>query len=182
MLFDLTLTYEEIRDEYFSAAFGEDFKDFYAYLEEIEKVFDIRYLSGELSANEAIGAYYNPALKKSFERVEGICAEMEKVVKKNYNMPERVRTVSVRLIERHITYCRMLAKVLACKCVGDDAAAKAALDTLWSTFDLLEYEMEANYDHSLCMSALNRIVKTPSNLSAKKKREEEEFATSEDLH
>ena len=182
MLFDLTLTYEEIRDEYFSAAFGEDFKDFYAYLEEIEKVFDIRYLSGELSANEAIGTYYNPALKKSFERVEGICAEMEKVVKKNYNMSERARTVSVRLIERHITYCRMLAKVLACKCVGDDAAAKAALDTLWSTFDLLEYEMEANYDHSLCMSALNRIVKTPSDLSAKKKREEEEFATSEDLH
>ena len=66
--------------------------------------------------------------------------------------------------------------------MGDDAGAKAALDTLWSTFDLLEYEMEANYDHSLCMSALNRIVKTPSDLSATKKSEEEEFATSEDLH
>jgi oligopeptide transport system ATP-binding protein len=67
-----------------------------------------------------------------------------------------------------------------CKAEGTDEA-KAALEELWSTFDLLEYDMEANYDHSLCMSALNRIAKTPTDLTAKEKREEE-FATSEDLH
>ena len=182
MLYDLSLTYEEIAEEYFSAAFGEGWRDFYSYLEAIEKAFDIRYLSGELSADEAIGAYYNPSLLKGFEGVEDICKKAEAAIKKHYDMPYRAQTVSVRLIEKHVTYCRMLAGVLACKCVGDDAAAKAALDTLWSTFDLLEYEMEANYDHSLCMAALNRIVKAPTDLSAKKKREEEEFATSEDLH
>ena len=168
-------------EEYFSAAFGEDWKEFYAYLEKIEKAFDIRYLSGELSADEVVGAYYNPALVKDFESVEKICADAEAVLQKNYNLPARVQTVSVRLIERHMTYCRMLAKMLAFKAAGKDEEAKAALEELWSTFDILEYDMEANYDHSLCMAALNRIAKTPTDLAAKEKREEE-FATSEDLH
>ena len=180
-LFDTALTYEEVAEEYFSAAFGEDWKEFYAYLEKIEKAMDIRYLSGELSSDEVVGAYYNPALVKDFESVEKICADTEALIQKNYNMPTRVGTVSVRLIERHMTYCRMLAKMLAFKAAGKDEEAKAALEELWNTFDLLEYDMEANYDHSLCMAALNRIAKTPTDLAAKEKREEE-FATSEDLH
>jgi len=118
---------------------------------------------------------------KDFESVEKICADTEEVLKKNYNMPYRAQTVSVRLIERHMTYCRMLAKMLIEKCQGKDAEAKAELEKLWDTFDILEYDMEANYDHSLCMSALNRIAKAPTDLAAKEKREEE-FATSEDLH
>jgi len=36
-LFDTSLSYEEIAEEYFSAAFGEDWKEFYAYLEKIKR-------------------------------------------------------------------------------------------------------------------------------------------------
>ena len=164
ILYDTSLTYEEIAEEYFSAAFGEDWKVFFAYLEGIEGAIDIRYLSGELSSDKEIGKYYNPALAEDFGKVEAICDEAEKAVKAHYNMPFRAQTVSVRLIERHIEYCRRLARALIQKCRGEDDAAKAEFKGLWDAFNRYEFEMEANYDHSLCMAALNAVFNTPSNI------------------
>ena len=164
ILYDTSLSYEEIKEEYFSAAFGEDWRDFYAYLEGIEKAIDIRYLSGELSSNMEISKFYNPSLVESFAKVEAICDEAEKTVQAHYDMPARAQTVSVRLIERHIQYCRYLAKALIFKCQGKDDEAKKVFQELWDTFNLYELDMEANYDHSLCMSALNTIFNTPANI------------------
>ena len=79
-------------------------------------------------------------------------------------MPHRVQTVSVRLIERHIEYCRLLAKALAYKALAKDEEARAAFGELWEAFNLYEMDMEANYDHSLTVATLNQIFKTNSNL------------------
>ena len=164
ILYDTSLTYEEIKEEYFSAAFGEDWKDFYAYLEGIEQAIDIRYLSGELSSDMEISKFYNPSLAESFAKVEAICDKAAEVVKAHYNMPSRAQTLSVRLIERHIEYCRYLAKALICKCQGKDDEARAIFKELWDAFNRYEFDMEANYDHSLCMGALNAVFNTPTNM------------------
>ena len=50
------------------------------------------------------------------------------------------------------------------KCQGKDDEAKAAFKVLWDKFNMYEFDMEANYDHSLCMSALNTIFNTPANI------------------
>ena len=164
ILFDTSLTYEEIRDEYFSAAFGESFKEFYTYLEQIKSIFDMRYLAGELSADANVGKYYNPAFAKGLEALAPILEKAKAAVQAHYNMPHRVQTVSVRLIERHIEYCRLLAKALAYKALAKDEEARAAFGELWEAFNLYEMDMEANYDHSLCMAALNAVFNTPSNM------------------
>ncbi len=164
ILFDTSLTYEQIRDEYFSAAFGEDYKEFYGYLEGIRDVFDMRYLAGELSANEKIGKYYNPAFAEQLKEAEAVCEKGEAAVKAHYDMPCRVQTLSVRLMERHIHYCRLLAKALSFKAVAKDEAAREAFKELWDTFNFYEMDMETYYDHSLCIATLNQIFKTDSNI------------------
>ena len=177
ILFDSNLTYEEIRDEYFSAAFGEDWKEFYNYLDDIKEIFDMRYLAGELSANPEVGKHYNPEIAKRLTDAESVFAKGEAAVKAHYNMPHRVQTVSVRLIERHIHYCRMLAKALSLKAVAKDEAAREAFRELWDAFNLYEMDMEANYDHSLCIATLNQIFKTDSHLP-----QEDEPVLNLDLH
>ena len=164
ILYDTSLSFDAIAEEYFSAAFGEDWKEFYAYLEGLEQAINFRYLAGELSADEAIGKFYNPSLAESFAKVEGICDKAEEIVKKNYNMQTRVQTVSVRLIERHIEYCRLLSKAMIFKCQGKDAEAKETFEKLWEKFNLYELDMEANYDHSLCMWTLSTALNAKTNL------------------
>ena len=127
----------------------------------------MRYLAGELSSDESIGKFYNPSLAESFAKVEGICDKAEAAVKAHYDMPTRVETVSVRLIERHIAYCRRLAKAMIFKCQGMDAEAKEAFDKLWEDFNLYELDMEANYDHSLCMWTLSTAMGAKTNLPTK---------------
>ena len=164
ILFDTSLSYEEIKEEYFSAAFGENWKDFYAYLEGIGEIFDMRYLSGELSANAEIGSHYNPAMAEHLRNTEAVFEKGEAAVKANYDLPMRVQTLSVRLMERHIHFCRYLAKALAFKAEAKDAEARAAFNELWDAFNLYEMDMESYYDHSLCIATLNYIFKRDSNL------------------
>ncbi len=164
ILFDTSLTYEEICEEYFSAAFGEDWRDFYTYLEGIREIFDQRYLAGELSANAEVGKHYNPEMAEKFANAEAVFEKGEAAVQAHYNMPMRVQTLSVRLIERHIIYCRMLAKALALKAVAKDEAAREAFRALWDAFNFYELDTEPYYDHSLCVASLNQIFKTDSNL------------------
>ena len=137
----------------------------------------MRYLAGELSANPEVGKHYNPEIAKRLADAESVFAKGEAAVKAHYNMPHRVQTVSVRLIERHIHYCRMLAKALSLKAVAKDEAAREAFRELWDAFNLYEMDMEANYDHSLCIATLNQIFKTDSHLP-----QEDEPVLNLDLH
>jgi hypothetical protein len=68
-MFDTSLTYEELVEDYFSSAFGDAGKEIYAYLEKLERVFDYQYMLGRNSANPKVGAYYNPTMA---EQLEGI--------------------------------------------------------------------------------------------------------------
>ena len=166
ILYDTTLTYEEIRDEYFSAAFGESWREFYDYLEGISRILDQRYLAGELSSDEKIGKYYNPAFGERLSELDAVLEAGKAAVQKHYNMPDRAQTVSVRLIEKHIEFCRLLADALKFKCIGKDKEAKDAFQILWDTFSRYEYEIEANYDHSLLVATMNVIFKSVSNIPA----------------
>jgi len=51
-LFDSTLTAEQLAEEYFSCAFGEDWKQFYDYLEKISDAFGHKFMEGEESCQE----------------------------------------------------------------------------------------------------------------------------------
>ena len=46
-LYDVSLSAEEIAEEYFSAAFGEDWREFYDYLSKITEAFGHDFLSGD---------------------------------------------------------------------------------------------------------------------------------------
>ena len=166
MLFDVSLTYEEIKEEYFSAAFGEDWRDFYAYLEGVSHILEQKYLAGERSADSNIGKYYNPAFGEKLSELEAVLEVGKAAVEKHYNMPDRAQTVSVRLIEKHIEFCRLLAEALKFKCIGKDKEAKDAFKILWDTFSRYEYEIEANYDHSLLVATMNVIFNSVSNVPA----------------
>ena len=61
--------------------------------------------------------------------------------------------------------------------VTKDEAAREAFRELWDAFNLYEMDMEANYDHSLCIATLNQIFKTDSHLP-----QEDEPVLNLDLH
>ena len=159
-LYDSTLTTEDIAKEYFSAAFGEDWEKFYRYLEKVSDLFSYEYMEGKRSADPAVGDFYNPEQAVRLDGVEELLSEGEELIRSHYNSDFRVRTVSVRLLEAHLEYCRGVAKIMKCKALGDDEGAAAERDALRLSFGKREAALELYYDHNLLFNRLNAIVKT----------------------
>lgn len=65
-LFDSSLTVSQLAEEYFSCAFGEDWKQFYDYLEKISDAFGHKFMEGEESSDPDKCLYYNPNLVSRF--------------------------------------------------------------------------------------------------------------------
>ena len=166
-LFDCSLSYEEILEDYFSCAFGESWKKFHEYLTELSEALDSKYLEGQKCVSPEIGRFYSPDEAKLLERVSDVTERGLALIKEHYNSDVRVRTVSVRLLELHAESCAALAKALALKAVGKDGEAKA-LYTEWRLkFGAREAEFQPFFDHTLCVYAFSRIFSKSTNLKAR---------------
>ncbi len=157
-MYDTSLTADEIAEDYFSFAFGEDWKRFYDYLKKLGDVFDVRYLEGALSANARVSSYYNPDYAKSLDALDEVFEEGKALIAEHYNSDYRVRTVSVRLLEYHLEFSEKLREVLRLKAVGNDAEASRVLGELRVSFGKHEAEIQRCFDHSLYFTRYNRII------------------------
>ena len=147
--YDITATFDELLTEYFSAAFGENWSEFVNYLNGIADCFGFKYLEGEESADTTKSKYYNPERAKKLGNVKNVIEKGKALIEANYNSPDRVKTVSVRLLEEHASYCQMLADTFICKANGDNENAKAMMEKLSAEMNKREIYLERYFDHEL---------------------------------
>ena len=156
-LYDADSKLSDLAEDYFSTAFGEDWRKFYAYLEEIGEVFNFEFIEGRGSEDEKRSPYYSPKRAEEMARIDKILESGRELIEKHYNSDLRVRTVSVRLLERHARYCRLLSDALIPKALGKDGEASAAFEKMKSEMGKEEKYIEALYDHGLAFHGLKRI-------------------------
>jgi len=159
-LYDNSLSFDEIAEDYFSCAFGEDWRKFYDYLDRLGEDFDYEYLEGRKSGDPERSQYYAPAHAKNLLRAKEITKEGRKLIKEHYNSDYRVRTVSVRLLEKHADFADMLADALIPKTQGNDDEADVLYAKMADEFGKEEAAIQICYDHGLAFYALDKIFKT----------------------
>ncbi|MBQ8584581.1 MAG: DUF4838 domain-containing protein, partial [Clostridia bacterium] len=148
-LFDSSYSYDMICEDYFSTAFGEDWREFYSYFEKISEALPYGYVCG----SERYG-HYAPERLGAIRSVKEITRDGRELIRRHYNSKYRVQTASVRLLEHHADFCDLLASALAEKCLGNDSEAKALFEKMRLEFGSCEVAIERNYDHMLWMSFL----------------------------
>ena len=148
-LFDTSLSFEEIREDYLSHIYGEDWKKFYDYLDRISKAFDFAYIESERSISSVKTAHYDPERVKSLETVKDIVAEGAELIRSHYNSDIRVQTVAVRLLELHAEYILLIADAFIKKALGEDEAAEECFLKAAEQIGKRECEFEPFYDHTL---------------------------------
>ncbi len=166
-LFDASLTADEIIEEYFSAAFGDDWRMFYDYLDKLGRAFGHDYLSGDrFRHSDDRSEWYAPEHVESLNEVGKILALGRELIKSHYNSDVRVRTVSVRLLEFHALYAELLAEVFKKKAVGDDDGAYKLYEELLLECGKYELAFERYFDPAIYGYALYRILKTKTNVKS----------------
>ena len=157
-MYNVNYTFEELKEEYFTAAFGEDGLKVADYLERLGKAIGFEYLEGERSDAPEDNLFYAPSHVDSIKSAKPIIAEGRELIKKNYNMPERMQTYSVRLLEFHADYADMLTDVFIAKAAGDDNEADVRYKRLTEEMGKREIYFETCYDHGLLFNSFSTVI------------------------
>ena len=159
-LFDTSLTFDGLIEDYFSVAYGSCWRQIYEYLEKLGKAFSFEFIEQEASIDYSVSRFYNPPHADNLRRVKEITEEGIRIIRKNYNAPYRLGTFAMRLLEKHAEYSNMLADALTYKAIGADKSAWEKFNHLVDAFGKYEAELQSVYDHGLAMNSLKNNVFT----------------------
>lgn len=162
VLFDNSLTLEELIEDYFSHAYGEEWKTVVEYLQTIDRLLPQDYLEA-LHTPPVPSNFYKPEMEAQLLSVEEAVQKYAQFFDEHKNMPYRVQTVAMRLIRNHVDFCVGYSKFMAIKCLGKDDEAKKAAFAFLNEFGKRELEMEHYYDHFMACNAINAIVSSKSD-------------------
>ena len=160
-LMNREVSFDQIVEDYFSHAYGEDWKDALGYFKKLEEAFNYTYMSGLGYVDREIGRYYNPDMVAQLRNVKELAKEGEALALAHLQVPTRCQTISWRLILRHCEYVVGVAETMALLAEGDQAGADTYGRAFCEEFGKHEFEIERYYDHYLaCLCLLRRIDRT----------------------
>ena len=153
--FDTSLTFEELMEDYFSHAYGEDWREVVRIFERIGKAMPHKYHARKMSADLKIGKAYNPSVADGLRSVPAIRAEAEPFVTAHKNMPLRSQTVMYKLLRYYLEYCEGIAKCFCLKCFGAGEEAKEAFEAFLADFGRYEAEIGTCFDQYMMALAFS---------------------------
>jgi len=163
-LMDRNVNFDEVAADYFSYAYGADWKNAYTLLSKISELFDFPYMESTRSKNEQISFYYDPERVAKLEQIFEICSAERDLAKKHLNMPYRPQTVSWRLLLRHAEYCEKWAQIMIEKAKGNNFKAIELVEAFQGDFGKYELEIQRYYDHRLACNVLGHITRRPKGI------------------
>ena len=122
-LYDASLSYDEIKEDVFSHAYGDDWRTVEKFLKEIGEAIDYKYTFGQRPGEGGISLWYNPDVIPSLEKVRSIVDKYRPFIEAHKNMPKRPQTVSYRILKRYLDYCVGLADAMIIKAGGKNNLA-----------------------------------------------------------
>jgi len=157
-LFDTSLTYDALKEDYFSHAYGEGWQEVYSYLEEIYDRFGFGFLEGEETKDMDISPYYDPDRAKKLMSVRTLCKKGIALAKERCASPVRVQVLSARLLAYHAEYCDLLSSSLIHKANGNEEDSLAAMDNVRAHMSVSEPYTEPYYDFYQAIQRLTWLL------------------------
>ena len=157
-LFDASVPFDVLVEDYFSHAYGKDWKEVVAFLERVEEVLTSGYLNGNCSTDALRGPYYCPDVVSSCRELVACAESFGDFVKAHRQMPKRAQAVAYKILHYYLLYLKGIAHPISLKAVGEHEKAKEALTEFFNEFGRYELEIERWFDHCLCSVALHDVL------------------------
>ena len=158
--FDTSIKFEDILEDYFSHAYGEDWREVLAIFEKLREAVPHKYLSRKMSYNPNISKVYNPSVAEGLRSVPTITKEALPFIEAHRKMPYRLQVLSYKLLRYYMEYCDGIANCFAMKCFGAGEEAKKAFDKFLAEFGKYEKEIETYYDQYMMAMCFNVSLKS----------------------
>ncbi len=147
-LFDTSLSYEEIEEDYFSHAYGESWREIRDYLARIYDALPFAFFSRDEAPKTEKG-HHDPEMAKKIASIREITKDGRALLDRCYKSEYHVQILAMKLLYFHADFCDMIADWMSAKANGDIERAEALLKLAEEEFGKREAEIERYYDQSL---------------------------------
>ena len=145
-LYDGSLTYDEIVEDYYFHAYGEDWRLFRDYMQRILDALPYAFFSRD-AARLRKNVHYDPAQAEKIASIREITKEGRALIEQHIDYPERARTVAVRLLLRHADLCDMVSDWMAAKARGELEKATELYNRARIEFGSTCADIHTYFDH-----------------------------------
>ncbi|MBE6550143.1 MAG: DUF4838 domain-containing protein [Ruminococcaceae bacterium] len=158
--FDVSLTYDELFEDYYSHAYGEDYKAFAEYLCELGDALGFAYMEGEESKDTNISPFFSPKKAAELDKVASVVEKGKELIKSHYSSRDRIKTVSVRLLEVQGEYAKLLAQAMKLKALEKEEEALEYVETVVASYlGKQESAFEKYFDFDLIVRQMRILIK-----------------------
>lgn len=145
-LFDTQTSFESLQEDYFSHAYGQNWRVVLEYLRSLSECFSFGYLSGRFGNIVRDGNFFEPEQGQKAAKVKTLCDVFAPIIAENKNQPRRASSVAWRLLDMHRTFVCGIAEVIERRSLGDDTGAFEAQQCLMQTLSAQEVAYERYFD------------------------------------
>ena len=163
-LMDREISFEAVAEDYFSHAYGKDWKQACNLLQKISDTFDFGYMEGTKSKDPSISDYYDPERVPQLKKVFELAALERNLANKHLVMEYRPQTLSWRLLLRHAEYIEKWAELMIAKAEGQNYRALELAKAFCGDFGRYELELQRYYDHSLACRVTEHLTRKPQGI------------------
>jgi hypothetical protein len=151
--FDTSLSFKELLEDYYSHAYGSDWREVLDYMQKIGRAVDPYFVQGKRSADMNVAKRYNPAKGEAMRAVKEINKAFAPFIESHRVMPYRAQTVAHKLLRYYVEYVDGITEALILKAHGAGAEAKRVYESFMAEFGKKECEIELWYDQAMCGQA-----------------------------
>ncbi len=147
-LFDTSLSYEEIEEDYFSHIYGENWKEFRDYFKKINDALPFEYFSRDEVSRDG-GDHYKPEMAERISKIREITKEGRELIEKQPDCEYYVQSLALNLLRFHADFCDMISDWMCAYALGNFDRACELCELARKELGKRESEFERFYDHYL---------------------------------
>lgn len=147
-LFDTSLTFEEIEEDYYSALYGESWKEVRDYLAKIFDALPFEFFSRDVAGRNP-NVHFDKERAKKIHEIRNITKEGREMINKLHKYDMRVRTVALNLLSYHADVCDLISDWMGAKAEGKIDKAWELLETARIESGKYESVFERYFDNKL---------------------------------
>ncbi len=156
-LFDTSVDFEALKEDYFSHAYGEDWREVVNFYERVGELIPHGYLNGKMSTDPARGKFYNPAVAEAAKKLPATVEEFLPFVEAHKNCSKRAATVSYKLLRYYLKYLAKISELLVLKAEGHHTASQKAWEEFSAWCGAWEIEVERWFDQHMLSNAIGSV-------------------------
>ena len=147
-LFDTSISYEEVEEDYFSHLYGENWKEFRDYFTKLNEALPFEYFSRDEVSRDG-GDHHKPEMAEKISKIREITKEGRALIEKHSDCEYYVQTLALNLLKFHADFCDMISDWMCANALGNFDRAVELYELAKNELGKKEAEFERYYDHYL---------------------------------